>query len=219
MDKKTKQHPSYGMLGFSRINCSGGVALFGSDLTHTTFIEMSLHHAEVDRKLSHNWYHATDKIASVYMSQNQFSELITSMNMGEGIPVTLRMTEKDGRIEQDTCESVKALHETEFRQQVKDVSEGAAKLLADAHALLKGSGTVKKTDREAILGQIEKVVREIQSNMPYMEKCFKQSMDKVVTDAKGSIEAFYQHRVIETGLKALAEESDQPELIEDQQSE
>ncbi len=41
-------------------------------------------------------------------------------------------------------------------------------------------------------------------------------MDKVVVDAKGTIEAFYQHRIIETGIKALAEADgvESPKLIE-----
>ncbi len=217
MKDKITTHPSYGMLGFSRVNMSGvggGAALFGSDLTHNTVIEMTLHHAELGRGLNRNWYHATDMITRVRMSQNQFSELITSMNMGDGVPVTLLNTEKDGKIDGDTCDNVRKLHETEFRDTARKVGANSAQLLKDAERIL-ATGTAKKADREELLAQLTKVVQDIRSNMPYMEKCFKESMDDVVTDAKGSIEAFYQHRVIESGLAAIQDGAVAPKLIEE----
>jgi len=213
-DEKEEKHESFGMMGFSRVQCSGdGQVLHGSDLKHNTIIRMTLSHGTKKRGLSHDWYHAEDTIVEVEMSQNQFSEMITSMNMGSGIPVTLNYTEKDGRLESPEFVSVVEIHENEFKQQTKDTVKDMEDLLTAMKDLLSGSGTVKKADRETMINQAEKVVREIGSNMPYMEKCFAESMDKVVTDAKGNIEAFYQHRVIAAGLEAL-ENGNEPKLIE-----
>lgn len=97
-EDKKESHESFGMMGFSRVQCGGdGAALHGSDLKHNTLIRMTLSHGSKKRGLSNDWYHAEGRIAEVEMSQNQFSEMITSMNMGDGIPVTLNFTEKDGR--------------------------------------------------------------------------------------------------------------------------
>ncbi len=208
-------HESFGMMSFNRVHSNHGMVLHGSDLTHRTIIEMRLHHSSKKRGLSCDWHHAEANIVTVRMSQNQFSEMITSMNMGDGIPVTLAFTEKDGRLESPEFSSITETHTNEFKQQTKDVVKVAEDLLASMQDLLSGSGTVKKADREVMMKGIEKVVREIGANMPFMEKSFTEAMDNVVTDAKGTIEAFYQQRVVDAGLTAL--ESDKvsaPTLIE-----
>ena len=210
---KKEKHPSFGMLSFSRINSSHGQVLHGSDLTHGTFIKMELRHGSKERGLSHDWYFAENLVSEVWLSQNQFAELITSMNMGDGIPVTLVRTEKEGEIEQPSFESVTELHKNEFKEQTEEVAQDAEDLLSLVSDLLSGSGTVKKADRNAIINKAEKVVREIKANMPYMEKSFREAMDKTVVDAKGTIEAFYQHRVVDAGLEALSN-APAPKLIE-----
>lgn len=216
-DDKEESHESFAMLGFSRQQSSHGVVLHGSDLKHNTIIEMQLKHSTKKRGLSHDWYHASERIATVQMSQNQFSELITSMNMGDGVPVTLTYSEKDGKMAAPEFSSIVDTHRDDFHQQTKDVAKDAKDLLAAMKKILSGSGTVKKTDREELINHVEKVVREIGANMPYMEKSFAEAMDSVVTDAKGTIEAFYQHRVIETGLEALEQNKTKaPQLVEDE---
>lgn len=214
-DDKEEKHPSFAMLSFNRQQSNYGQILNGSDLKHSTIIEMQLKHSTKKRGLSSDWHHAKERIATVKMSQNQFSELITSMNMGDGIPVTLTYSEKDGEIAEPDFDSVVETHSNEFKQHTKEVVQDAETLLASMKDLLSGSGTVKKADRETLISQVEKVVREIGANMPYMEKTFAKAMDKTVTDAKGTIEAFYQHRVTEAGLDAIANgTAPAPKLIE-----
>lgn len=216
-----EEHPSYAQLCFNRVQCGGGhgETLYGSDLKHNTIIKMELKHSSKRRGLNTDWYHGRKTIAEVTMSQNQFSELITSMNMGDGIPVTLNYTEQDGRIESPEFASKLDIHEDEFKEMTKRVSGEANELYSTMKELLSGSGTVKKADREVLLSKMRHVVQDIEANMPYVETCFKESMDKVVVDAKGTIEAFYQHRVVESGLKALADDlaMESPKLIQDKE--
>ena len=216
---KEEKHESFAMMSFNRIQCRGHT-LHGSDLKHSTIIEMNLHHSRVRRGLNRNWYYADKLIASVAMSQNQFSELITSMNMGDGIPVTLTHTERDGVIESPEFSDVNELHSDEFKETSKRVAKDAIDMLATMKELLSGSGTVKKIDRDKMLHDMEMVVQDLVSNMPYMERCFRETMDDIKTDAKSTIEAFYQHRVIETGIKTLSGElPEAPKLIEDDKEE
>jgi len=211
--EKEESHESFGMMSFSRIQAGGSQVLHGSDLKHNTIIAMRLSHGIKQRGLSRDWYHATQQIAEVYMSQNQFSELITSMNMGSGIPVTLRFTEKDGRLEEPQFNKVTEVHRNEFKEKAKSVAKNAQALLASMKDILEGSGTVKKADRQALLNKAAMIAQELAANMPFMEKSFNEAMDKTVTDAKGTIEAFYQHRVTEAGLDAI-ENGTAPKLIE-----
>jgi len=87
IDEKEFKHPSYGQLSFNRVTSHAGVALYGSDLKHNTIIKMELKHSVKRRGINHDWYFGNQTITEVTMSQNQFSELITSMNMGDGVPV------------------------------------------------------------------------------------------------------------------------------------
>jgi len=217
-DEKTTEHESFAQLSFARVQCNVGEALYGSDLKHNTIIKMELRHSRKRRGINHDWYYGDKTIAEVSMSQNQFSELITSMNMGDGIPVTLEYTERDGRIKRPDFESKPEIFKEEFEDMVKRTGEELLELKATMEELLSGSGTVKKDDRKAMLDKVQKVARDLTSNMPYVEDCFKESMDKIVTDAKGTIEAFVQHRINTAGIKALGEEGGlrTPELIEKQ---
>lgn len=205
MDNEVTQHPSMAVLGFSRVQCSGvGVALNGSHLTHTTVIQMTLQHAEKHRKLNNDRFFDRGVIAQAYLSQNQFAELITSMNVGSGIPVTLTMTEKDGPIDTPLFENAREKYETEFAKTAKKAALESEQLVADARELLAGSGTLKKVDRETLVARMEALASTIGSTMPYVEKCFQEAMDDTVTDARSSIQAFCQQRVEEAGLTALA---------------
>jgi len=215
LEDKEVTHESFAQMSIHRVQSARGETMYGSDLKHSTFIRMDLFHSSHRRGLSHNWYHAEKLIASVEMSQNQFSELITSMNMGDGVPVTLKRTERDGEMENPVLLNVADLHKDEFKETVKSITKDSAELLNKMKTVLGGSGTVKKADRNELIHDLEMVLQGIQSNMPYMENCFDEAMDNVVTDAKGTIEAFYQKRVIDAGLKALdGSTPSSPSLIE-----
>ncbi len=203
IDKDTEvSHESFGMMSFSRIQTRGAV-LHGSDLKHNTIILMRIYHSVKRRKYGCDWHQAKGLVVEAEMSQNQFSELITSMNIGDGIPVTLKHTERDGMMENPEFASVIEQNRGEFKEKTEEVVQNAETLLTNMKILLRKSGTLKKADRNDLISDMEKIVREIGSDMPFMEECFEKSMDSAVTDAKGTIEAFYQQRVVEAGLDVL----------------
>ena len=86
-----KQHPSYGMIRFARSSIGGsGTALFGSSIMHNNVIRLSISKGMMEREGNEDWFLAgTDMIVEVEMSYTQFAEAITSLNIGEGIPVTI----------------------------------------------------------------------------------------------------------------------------------
>ncbi len=202
-DDEEITHESFAMMGFTRVTSNVGATMHGSDLKHNTFIRMDLRHSSMRRGLNHNWYHGDKIIASVEMSQNQFAELITSMNLGDGIPVTLKRTERDGELADPEYTNVVEQHQREFKGKTDSIATGGDALITKMKSIFSKTGTIKKADKEQLLKDLEFVVQDIQANLPYVEDCFRETMDKVVTDAKGTIEAYYTHRIIETGIKAL----------------
>jgi len=84
------KHPTFGIISFSRTQCSVGVPMFGSSILHSNTIRLEISHAELSRGLNEDRIFDTRRIVEVEMSPTQFADAITSLNIGCGIPVTLR---------------------------------------------------------------------------------------------------------------------------------
>ena len=90
MKKRNREtSPAYGMLSFSRVS-GGDPNLFGSSVEHDHKISLVLKRGEVSRDLNSDWYMGNETLFEVEMSYSQFAELISSMNVGDGVPVTIR---------------------------------------------------------------------------------------------------------------------------------
>jgi len=61
---------------------------------------MYLREGEVSRELNRDFYFGGKRIVECEMSYSQFAEAITSMNMGTGVPVTIRYIQDKGKIEE-----------------------------------------------------------------------------------------------------------------------
>lgn len=208
MEKKELKHESFGLLGFSRSQRGGkGTNLFGSSILHGNTITMTLYRAVVDRNLNQDWYHADRgvPIVEVEMSQTQFAEIITSMNMGDGFPVTIRSVEGK-RTEPCPFENKRMQHASEFKETMVKLGESLRNTQAQ---LLSTIGKLPKKDQENAKSLLNQLIQEIDSNIPYYETQFERQMNKTVTEAKGEVEAFIQSKITNAGLTAL-KKGDQP---------
>lgn len=89
MSERVK-HPSFANLYIGRSQCSGKQALFGSSIKHHDIINLRISPAFMDRDLNYDRYYAENlPYIEIAMSQSQFAQAITSLNMGAGVPVTL----------------------------------------------------------------------------------------------------------------------------------
>ena len=125
MYKKAENHPSYGMLGFCRTSRSS-THLFGSSIQHKNTIVMTLKHGELNRQLNEDYYFGREVIAEVEMSFSQFAEAITAINVGDGVPCTIRFTEKDGAITESPFISKQEQFENEFNEHLDNVKQETA---------------------------------------------------------------------------------------------
>lgn len=202
-------HPSYGTLLFSRTSSGGKTPLFGSSIQHRDTICMTLHHASIERGLNRDWIHGDKVIAEVEMSYSQFAEAITSMNIGTGVPVTVRWTEKDGKIPPCDFVSKREQFEDEFKTQRKNATRVSEELIQEVTELFNQKGTLKKADKEDILRKLNKLKMDIGINTDFIVNQFNEQMDKTVMEAKGEIEAFYQNKVNAIASAALMEHRDE----------
>lgn len=195
-------HPSYGQVSFSRISTGGKLAFYGSDLSVDHYIELRVATSELIRTLTDDRYHNIEKVIELRMTPNQFSELITSINMGEGVPCTLERYNGNKIKDLEIVESRKDFTQRQFQNRMRDF----AKKLSSNKEIAKNiiaKKTLSKEDQKALIWQIDWIIQETSQNIPFFAECFQEQMDKVVMEAKSEVEAAILHKISTLGLEAL----------------
>lgn len=203
-DNERETHPSYGMLGFSRVSRGGKCNLFGTSITQRNTIRMTLKRGAVRRDLSQDWYSATENLFEVEMSYNQFAELITSLNMGDGIPVTIRYIGYDP-VEDPPVVDRRELHRSEFEELVKKSYNQCQELITTIGDTLSKKTSFNKKEKEELMSLLMQLSHNIGSNQSFQLSQFQEQMDKTVTEAKAEVEAFVQHKMLQLAQQKLVE--------------
>jgi hypothetical protein len=198
-------HESYGMIQVSRQTSSHPHALFGSSIKHSSTISLRINTAEIGRNLHQDWYYKTGEIIEVEMSATQFAEFITSMNVGEGIPCTIRYLQRK-RMEDPPFVSKRMEFQQEFKEDMQELNEQTTDGFADIKDLLLAKDRLSKEDRKHVVAFIEKMMQEIRSNIPFVAEQFNRQINKTVTEARQEVEAYVLHNIIERGLASFKEE-------------
>lgn len=206
MNKSVKEeHPSYGMISFGRIN-GRPTGFYGSEIVPDNYIEMRIYSAYTEKSLTDEKYYAKNMLARVRITPNQFSELITSMNIGDGVPCTIERL-PDGRVEefQATENRKEFIHNTfkermvEYRQQLKEYEDRITELTKKK--------TLSKADIEEVRIATRTMTQEIDSNIPFFMRCFQETMDNIVVESKTAVESAILHKIHVAGLEQLHKEN------------
>lgn len=203
-----ESHESYAMLRFGRLTGSD-TTLFGSSIPHNNTIWPSIHPAEMERELNQDHHYSKRQAyIEVEMSQVQFTEAITSMNMGGGVPVTLR-TLNGKTMKKPEFRDKRMQFEQEFRERMQKLEAKLAHLTENAEDLLTNKKTLNKGDRSVILNELHTIKRELSSNIPFVAASYNEQLDKTTQEAKAEIEAFTINKLNQLGLGALQEQQKQ----------
>lgn len=197
-------HPSYGTLLFNRAY-GGKTPLFGSSIEHSNVITMELRHADITRGLNRDDIFGGKPIVKVEMSYSQFAEAITSFGQGTGVPVTIRYTEKDGKIPPCDFVSKREQFTGEFKEQTDKAMEKSKELINEVAELFSSKKTLTKADKENILKKLNMLNYDIGSNIGFIADQFNEQMDKTVMEAKGEIESFCQNKINAVANASLVE--------------
>lgn len=206
------KHPSYATMLFNR-STGGKTALFGSSIEHHDTISLEIYHAELNREFHSDRYYGDKLMLRAEMSYSQFAEAITSSGVNSGVPITLRFTEKDGKI--PPCEFTPKREQflKEFQEKREKATEDTENLIDEVTKLFQKK-SLTKGDRMEILSKLQKINGEIGRNMDFIAKMFNQQMDTTVREAKGEVEAFCQNKVQQLASGALIEHRDELEALE-----
>ena len=201
-----QDHESYGMLAFHRVSCSSAQPLFGSSIKHRNTVRLTLKTGHVRRSLNEDWYFGDKTLFEVEMSATQFADLITSLNQGDGVPVTVRYTRVGDFHE---CEKPPfidrgELHKAEFKEHLEDVYATSKKLIKDMEEKF-DKKTLTKADKKEILSMLNRISMNIGCNQDFQIRQFDRQMERSSTEAKGEIEAFFQNKINQIAQQALVE--------------
>ena len=197
------KHPSFGMLSFNRTH-GGHSNLFGSSIQHNDTIHMVLREGVVTRGLNDDWYVGEDEILEVEMSQSQFAELITSMNVGTGTPCTIKYLRGKGRINEADFINKRQQITNEFKECMNEPKE----FYDEVKELFTTKKSIGKGDREMILRRLANVTQGMESSSKFIFDQFQNQIDKTITEAKGEIEAFAQNKINAIAQQALVEQKE-----------
>jgi ElaB/YqjD/DUF883 family membrane-anchored ribosome-binding protein len=198
-------HPSYAMVGIYRVTGNPG-KLFGSPLPeHYSTVRLRIKRAVRINSSGQDRYHAISggEIAEIELSPAQFADFVTTMNVGDGVPCTLRYVARE-RIPNPPDEKSEAeqVRQT-FHQDIASLTNEISILQDRAQQILGAKGTVTAQQKRELLAEIRRVTMEVTDNLPFILTLFQEATQKSVQAAKAEVDAFMSIAALQKGFQAL----------------
>lgn len=195
-----EKHPSFGVLGFSRVSCTPSESLFGSPHKHHAYLTLTLSEATKVRSLSNDQIYAAKRLFKVAMSAAQFGELIAGFNVGDGVPVTIQQM---GGKQIATCPEVNERRRIteEFEATCRQTMKKCEELAREVDQRL--SGGMKAADRKALADEVKTLAAKVSNVVPFIQSQFNEALDKATVSAKVDVYNYFEDCVRKYGLEAL----------------
>ena len=196
------KHPSFATCRVSRV--SGRATLFDSNIDHDSYITMTFSEAEkTEDGYSEHVYGHGRQIFEVAMTENQFVAIMTRMNIGSGVPVTLQHRQT-GPLE--VVPSIDAFEDSaeRLRRMADEIDEGVRRQMAERIDMLKAQLVgLPKRKAEEIQKLIDLIVSQSMSNMDFGRTQITEHAEKKVTEAKVEIQSFVTGLCTQLGVDSL----------------
>ncbi|MBF0554284.1 MAG: hypothetical protein HQK96_06935 [Nitrospirae bacterium] len=221
MDVEEKEdHPSYAQLSFHRVQSNARAPLYGTSNECREYIAMTVKSSQLNRSLHRHWYFGKETLIEVVMSPSQFAEAITSLNMGDGVPVTLTAVRKGPleRVERPKFKDERDILDKEFKKDVHDVMQNADEIVAKVQALAEQK-TISKTAMKEVVELVMSLRQDINENIPFIAKSFNEFVNKSISSAKVELDAFVDHKIHDYGMEKLKDQAPRSVLLIDRKDE
>lgn len=211
-EEVVETHPSYAMISLGRYTCMPAQNFFGSAIKHHAGISLRIRLAEKHRNLSNDWYFGKQEVIEVNMTAAQLADLLTSMNIGDGVPCTLTHLAQSDELQAQYPDpmvppcpetTMRQQYEDEFKKDMRQVAEGIAKLVQMAR-VLQEKPSINKADRKQFADIADTIKCKIENSIPFVQGQFNEALDKVLTEAKADLESFTDQLAHSLGSEALA---------------
>lgn len=197
-------HPAFGLIGASRTTVAGGphngATLFDSDIAHQHTIRIRIKAATRKRSHHHDWIHAGKEHIEVEMSEAQWASFVSSMNIADGVPCTIRHI--DGQTVPEFPHSPRLTQSIdEVRQAAHVAFDAIGKAMADYDAL--DPKAPAKQRREA-LNDLRHAIANAPANVAFAAESLAEHAENVVTKARADVEAYVAAKAHQLSVAAPA---------------
>jgi flagellar biosynthesis/type III secretory pathway protein FliH len=216
LNAKPETHESYGVLSISRVTGTPR-PLFGSTIRHGDTITLKISEGKVYRDFQKNRYDDGKQFIEVEMSAAQFAEAITTLNVGCGVPVTLRHV-NGKQIADPPSIDFKEQAKNELKEEMGELAERIEELAKDAKEILERKGsTIKAGEKEKLLKDLLFLTQEVRSNIPFAHQCFQEAVEETIVQAKAEVDSCLTSMRERLGQAALDNKIEVP-LLEDKKT-
>lgn len=200
--KDWKTHKSWGMIGAYR--CQGNATeFFQSDIPCNNHICIRIKTAQLHRDLNRDWVMGGDLLVSVKLTPMQWSEMLTNLNCGDGVPCTIEYTKEDNYIkfqqEEDKLELL--LKETDGKV---DKGKEYIKSVETKITNLANEKKISKKVAEELLLELGRANSCLGGDsIDFIKKQARCHIENMVVQAKANISAYIDQKIYSTGLQEL----------------
>jgi predicted nucleic acid-binding Zn-ribbon protein len=137
------------------------------------------------------------------LSPAQFAELLTTLNVGGGVPGTLQsfdgkqieqleVTESESKRVREHYEKMLKVKRAEVKEEIKAIE-----------AEMDEKKTLTIDLKKRIKAVLESLTVQSEGSMPFYIDQFQEATERVVVQAKAEVDAFVTHAIQQTGLEQL----------------
>jgi hypothetical protein len=207
-DTETRaKHPSWVMIQISRV--TGSKKLFGSQLDHNQFFQMRINQAEAQSSLGGvNYFGHGRGFVEVCFSGSQFVDLITSMNIGSGVPATMTwfngqyVPQADERSPHPNNEAKKG-----FMRSVERTTKDLQKNIDEVNELIADNKPLNQAKKKQIRDSLSLISYGFSNNASFYLDRYNEATDQIVTQAKNEVETFITSSLVAKGIESLTNEA------------
>ena len=215
--KEFEKHDSWGMVGICHQH-HGGRQLFGSDVTNYNTICLRIKTAQCSRELGRDWIMGDKTLIEITLSANQFADLLTNANIGDGVPCTIEYVTGKGMIKyQPQKPKIEIINEER-----DNLAEKAVTDIQNSIDMVKGlieQKKISKTAGEEILFNMQGALSSlVGGGKEFYKKQAKQEVENMVVEAKRQVQSYADNKIYSTGLQFLKEGFKKPNFIEGKQN-
>ena len=213
MNREYEKHDSWGMVGIYHQQHNGR-ELFGSDVTNYNTICLKIKTAQCTRDLGRDWIMGDKNLIEITLSANQFADLLTNANIGDGVPCTIEYVVGKGSIE---YKSQKPKLEI-IAEERDELAEKTVSDLESSIAMVKeliANKTLSQSAGKELLSKMGGAYSSlVGGSKEFFKKQAKQEVNDMVTEAKRQVQSYVDNKIYSTGLKMLQDGFVSPQLIE-----
>lgn len=187
-ERGQEHHPAWGLLGASRVNSTGSI-LFDSDVPHRHYVIVTLSTAKRTRDLHRDWIYADEQIVEIAMSEAQWASFVSTMNVGDGVPVTI---EERGRERMP-----KMPYQPRLAESIAEVRTASHRAMEEIDAAMEMYLAHKTAGN---LRDLQAAIKNAPRNMRFAAKSLSEHAENVGARLRADVEAFAVIKARQLGI-------------------